>query len=464
MVISESVRSTRKRVASSTLILLGLLVLVALGFGIAYAPKVALALIALLLVIPLIESALARIAFVALGGVVVLGVSDTLSVDKIIYLCGCGLAVGVELLRLPSLSGTKTYTEMRTVLRVSFVFAVYVIVETAAAVVGGVAPADAVRESASYLLFASIPLLALDASISVKREMSGALFLVATLLGTASYVVLWLSNRGLATTSVSRIALSGALPAALLCYLSAGIVLGRNRVLWAIAAGVVLGLVLFPGNRSSFLLLVGPLTIALAGRAGRWRRIVGLVVMGSVVALLAIATACYAARLLSVDTSVIASRYQSLIHPSGLGSDQSLQVRLTESRVGWSVFRSHLLFGSGPGYVFAWTNPFTGLQTRDPYIDSPLQFAAKFGLVGMLVWFGAMLAYGSLLVRLNRSPSVPRSAALGFGAILAAWSILGPPMVDKGALLGLMLLLVLGLPDRGAAVDRSPTLVPAVQS
>jgi hypothetical protein len=42
-----------------------------------------------------------------------------------------------------------------------------------------------------------------------------------------------------------------------------------------------------------------------------------------------------------------------------------------------------------------------------------------------------------------------------FGAILAAWAFVGSPMNDKGALLGLMLLLVLGLPEGKTGMERS---------
>jgi hypothetical protein len=97
----ESVGLTRKRDATFTLTVLGYLVAVVLGVGIVLAPRVAVALAALVLVVPLAESPLARMAVVVFGGMVVLGVSDTLSAGKLTYFLGCGLVVGVGLPRLP---------------------------------------------------------------------------------------------------------------------------------------------------------------------------------------------------------------------------------------------------------------------------------------------------------------------------------------------------------------------------
>jgi hypothetical protein len=66
---------------------------------------------------------------------------------------------------------------------------------------------------------------------------------VASLLGTVSYAVEWLSNRGLATPSESNIALAyraGRCAARALALLPLRRVRARGRLLWAAAAGVVL--------------------------------------------------------------------------------------------------------------------------------------------------------------------------------------------------------------------------------
>lgn len=448
--------------------LVGLAAAVALGMGLVLSPAIGLGVGAIMLSVPLLLSPLARLVFVVAGAMVVLNVSDSLSPSKIGYLIGCGAVVAIALHHLPSLRRSEAYAEARTLLHVSFFFALFVAFETALAVSAGVDPSGALRESSAYLLFASVPLLALDAQSSSRSHLIRPIFLVFALIGTLSYTVDWITYRGIAQLPVNRIALAGALPAALFCYLSAGLLLGRRRALWAVAAVVVLALFVVAANRSVVVVLVGPLAMSLIGARGRWRRAIRLAIIGTLVAASAGLAIGLIGRAFDIDTSYLSRRYESLLHPSDLMSDQSVQVRLVETRSAWMVFRSHMILGVGPGYEFVWHDPLTLLPQSSPYIDSPMQFLAKFGVLGGVFLLSFVIAYGSLLLKLNRSPNVYRAAAFGFAAIQLAWAFVGSPLSDKGTALGLLMLLALSLSRNerlaGRAYLPSAHLPPSAES
>ena len=442
----EQAPTADRRVPNPVLGSAGFAVAVALGMGIAVSPAIGLAMSAIMLTVPLLLSPLARLAFVVAGAMVVLNVSDSLSVSKIGYLLGCGLVVAIAIHRLPSLRSSKAYEEVRWLLRVSFFFAVFVALEMVLAISAGADPSATLRESAAYLLFASVPLLALDARSSSQSHLIGPLFVAVALVGTLSYAVEWVTYRDLAQLPIDRIALAGALPAALFSYLSAGFVVGRRRTLWALAAGIVLALLLVTGNRGGVVVLLGPLAISLLGGTGRWKRAMRLAVVGILVTACASLAVSAIGQALEIDTSYLSRRYESLLHLSDLRFDPSVRVRLAQTDIAWDVFRSHMIFGAGPGYEFVWYDPLTGLPESSQYIDSPMQFSAKFGALGLMFWISFVVAYGSVLLRLNRPPSVFRAAAFGFAAIQLAWAFVGSPLSDKGTALSLLMLLALSLP------------------
>jgi O-antigen ligase len=435
---------------------IGVVGAVALGMGITLFPAPTLALTALFLFLPvLLTSAIARIAAVVLGGMLVLNVSEDLSAIKVGYLLICGIAVAGAAARLRALRDTRAYREARNILHMSFVFGLYVIVEIVLAISSGISPSGSLREGASYLLMACVPLLALDASQSARRRVLAQMFVVVTLAGTASYAVDWITRRDLTALPVTHLSLAGTLPAALVCYLSAGF-LTKRHVAWAVGAGSVLALLLLTGNRTSFLILIGPLVIAISARVRQRPRIFSLLVLGPVVGIVALVGFLQFSDLLGIDSTVLSSRYRTLLSPSDLAADQSVQIRLAQTRAGWEAFREHPITGTGPGSEFVWTNPLSGLAATYQYIDSPIQFPAKFGMVGVTLLVILFGIYLSFLLRLNRIPGVYQSAALGFVASQAALVTFGSPVDEEGFLLGLLLLLALSLPSEAGAMGDEP--------
>jgi len=412
-------------------------------------PLVSLALAAALFAIPLLVSPIARVAFVVVGGMAVLNVSEALSVPKIAYLVGCILVVGVAWVRLPVLREGAAYARLRPVLRMSFVLASFVVIEAAVAIGAGALASQALREASSYLLFACAPLVALDAYSSSRPHVLAVTFVCITVLGTLSYAIQWVTVRGFADISLTRLSLAGALPAALLSFLSAGFMFGRRRVLWALGAGAVLALLFVTGNRASLTALLGPLAIVLLSGHGRWKRVATFALIVPLVVISAFISLRYVATVFDIDTYAIATRYESLLDPRGLRRDYSVQIRLSQTRAAATVFRDNLVMGAGPGYRFTWINPFTGLAESYTTIDSPMQFPAKFGLVGVVTMLGLLGAYAAMFARMNRTPGLYLAATIGFAVTQIVDALIQhPPIDDKGFTIAFIMLLALSLPTR----------------
>jgi hypothetical protein len=123
---------------------------------------------------------------------------------------------------------------------------------------------------------------------------------------------------------------------------------------------------------------------------------------------------------------------------------QSTNERVAQARVAFDTFRSNLIFGVGPGYMFEWTDEFD-LKHSSFNLDTPVAYPAKFGLVGMLGLGAYLLSIGLFLLR--REPSVAwRVGAVSLFALAAVWTVTLPltlPFEDKGFSFGFLLLLAL---------------------
>src|SRR5205085_11086800 len=108
--------------------------------------------------------------------------------------------------------------------------------EMVRAVAGGVDGLLVVRDAAPYLLFAAVPLFAVDAMASgTPRRWITLLFLATTVIGTISYVIQWIGARNIGASNVTHLTLAGALPGALLAYAFAGALTGRrHRLIWGV--------------------------------------------------------------------------------------------------------------------------------------------------------------------------------------------------------------------------------------
>jgi hypothetical protein len=321
----------------------------------------------------------------------------------------------------------------------------------------------------------------MDGQASTSRKFLVGMLVLAGLLGGLSWAVEWLSRREIVELPIARLVFPGGqLPGMLYLYaMATALTAVRRRAAWVVLAGVILGLFLLTGTRSSLLLLIGPLAMAaLAGRA-RIRSSVRAIASHAVVAvalILAFQLALALPVVLGLGRttgepgssgsaapsvpSVLGDRFGSL--PGVFGnpaSDASFKERVAQYEAAWALFVSSPIMGVGPGHSIEWAD-ISGYRRTEFTADTPLVMPAKFGLLGVLVFLGAAVAYGSTVrtaLRRNRRSGITLTL-VGY----AVWTIvglpLGFPIEDKGASLALILVLALAFIERDAprSIDSAP--------
>ncbi len=202
--------------------LLGLLA-AAMGAMVPSHPSLAVIPALAVMAVMIVVNPFSRLLFLVAGGVLVLNstVVDSepgqILSAKSLYLAGVLLAFGIALLRRPLLRQTQAYVVMRPVLRASQLFGGYITFEMVRATLSGVDPLLVLRDGASYLLFAAVPLLAIDIATSgVLHSRISKLFVATASVGTISYVARFVRSRALA--SLGALPLGGLLPGALISY------------------------------------------------------------------------------------------------------------------------------------------------------------------------------------------------------------------------------------------------------
>ena len=244
-------------------------------------------------------------------------------------------------------------------------------------------------------------------------------------------------------------------------------------------AGVILGLFLLTGTRSSLLLPIGALAMAIVAGRARWRSSLRTVVLHGIVAVAVVLASQLAIAPPDVPglggpvevpessgpaaTSVpvvVGDRFGSL--PATLGnptSDASFKERVAQYGAAWRLFLSSPVVGVGPGHSIDWIDV-SGYPRSGFTADTPLVMPAKFGLLGIVVFLGVAVAYGATVrTAWQRDPRSRTTLALvGFGLLVIVGMPLGFLVEDKGASLALMLLLALVFSERAAppSMDSGP--------
>jgi hypothetical protein len=417
-----------------------------------------------------------RLAFVLFGGMVALQSSPTLDATKIAYLIGTTLCLIGASAAVWSARGSDEFRRAVPWIAASVALALVIAMSFFIARSYGTSVTDWVRDIAAYGLFAAVPILALDGEASASRKLLVGMLVLAGLLGGVSWAVEWLGRRHILDLPFHRFVFpSSQLPGALYLFaMATAFSASLRRGRWIVLAGVLLGLFLLTGTRSSLLLLIGPL--AMAALAG-WARIglsVRTIVLQAIVAAavvvafqitLALPSALGLGRPPEEPSSssapatsvpdVLGNRFGSL--PGVLGNpalDPSFKERVAQYRAAWALFKSSPILGVGPGHPIRWTDV-SGYPRAGFTADTPLVMPAKFGLLGILVFLGAAAAYGSTMLSAVRGGrrSVMAMTLVGYGAWTVVGLPLGFPIEDKGASLALLLLLALTWTDGRAAND-----------
>ncbi len=408
-------------------------------------PRLFVILPAFAVVAALLASSTARLAFVVVGGTVVLGSSQDLDVTKLAYLAGVGVAVIGASLNLASRELALQRRLWVPLAISSFVWLGVLVMSLVVATSNGIGVFAWMRDGLNYALFASIPLIAVDASTSKRRGVIGLVLLTAGALTAASFGVKFVAGHGLGDFGLGGLALvSYSLPAALLCYATAASVSNvRSWAIWALAATGVAAIILATGTRSAATLLVGSAVILLvARRLGPERARPGRAVLA--LALAACITLPLTVAVANVDVSSLLQRFGSIgdlvNHPA---LDQSYAERVYQTSIDAEAFAQNPLFGVGPGRVISYVPIYSADVKEVVEADSPLGVPAKFGLLGV---FALMVSAAAFVLVTRALPrGVPRLALAGFLMLALVRQLYATPLEEKGFSFGLLLLLALAL-------------------
>jgi hypothetical protein len=408
-----------------------------------------------------------RLPFVVFGGMLALQSSADLDATKLIYLAGTAICLAGALVSAWRQRGTYEARQLAPWFLGSAALVAMLVVSFPISSANGTPAMAWLRDAATYGLFAAVPVFALDAHLTLSRRALLTILVIAGLAGGLSWAVEWLARRDIVELPLSRILLpTGQLPTALYVFASAAALSSRRFASWAVLAGVVLGLFLVTGTRSSLILLAGPLAMVVA--AG-WQRAMAAFrplalhafVAVFVVVVFQVSLSAAAADPLPDDgggspapgpaetsgPDVIGDRFGSL--PDLLGSpasDASIRERAAQYQAAWSLFVRSPVWGVGPGHPIEWIDV-SGIRRDEFTADTPMVLPAKFGGIGVAVF--AVIAYAFVSVAIaafrRAGPSRVPLSLIGYGSVAAVGLPLGFLPEDKGASMALMILVALSL-------------------
>lgn len=417
-----------------------------IGLLVVAAPRAAIALGLAPLGLLALQSVHARIGIVVFGGLLLFDSSAGVSFAKLLYLAGLALCVLGAWLSCSRTMRDGAAAAIRAAAAVAFVVMSAVIaLSLPVALLNGHEIELWVRDVAPYALLAVSPILAADAARNASRSVLVVGFVVAGLVVTFAASLQLIGLRGLASSPVRELAVyTGlALPAALLAYASARALHGDRRadLLWGSIAGTILSALLITGTRSGLLLLCAPLVVLLYGRARD-----GLQRAATLGALAAVVVVAFFALGPSLGLDTRAAQERLLTTGVAIEAplrNGSLRDRFAQSAASWDVVGQSPALGAGPGHLFTWSTP-TGVPREEFALDSTVSTVAKFGFVGGAGIAGFLILMWRL-ARLSPDASVGRAALAGFAAWAAVSAVIANPIEDKGAALGLLFILALGL-------------------
>jgi hypothetical protein len=399
------------------------------------------------------SSALARFSFFTFGGLLILQSSAGLGAPKLAYFAGCAVAFTFAFVRVQVLDEPALLPIRRAGVGLSLAWAALVLISFPVAMTNGSTPMDWLRDAIPYLLIAAVPYIALDVLVDLRRHPASPtperMFVLYGFLASVGFFTNWVTKRGFAELGFEGLFFSTfAVPAAIFSFAVAGALSGpRHRTMWALLATAVLALVLLTGTRSSLILLAAPATVVLGQGGGLVRQIPRIVAYGIMIVAAGSVLYLLLPSSFGIDPAVIAERFLSITDLTGNSvAGQSFGERETVTGLTWEAWKSAPVFGLGPGHLYQWSVPFgTGIASSFT-LDSPLSVPAKFGALGLLVYFltlGGLYALQRYLNAFGPALRVQRDMIRGFLAITICLSLLGSPIDDKGFSFALAFLLIL---------------------
>jgi hypothetical protein len=398
---------------------------------------------------PLLFSARARILFLVFGGLLIFQSAPELTPPKLYFLFGVAVGGVGALARRRQFRHDPLHRDFAPLFAASRAFALLIVASLFVSLAYHTPHKVWLRDASSYFLFAAAPLFAYDAYTAFGQRGLRRLLVVAGLAGSAAFAAHWLSSRGIVRISSGFGLPTFLLGAALFAYAVAVVLEGdRQRLRWLMLASAILAGLIATGTRSSLILLAVPIAIILGARRHFARRSIRFAIVIPAASLLVLLGVQFLIRFTSAHRDVLQQRAQLLSH-TGTSSDQSYVDRLAQTSAAWKVFKRSPVLGVGPGYVFTWVDP-TGLEKSVTVIDTPAEYLAKFGLLGLWPLFVLALSVARTLGRLRKRTggrTIGQLAIVGLAGAFLSWWALGVPFDDKGFAIGFLLLFALALSE-----------------
>jgi hypothetical protein len=419
-----------------------------------------------------VTSAQMRFLVFVIGGLAVFGVVGGINLQKLAYLGAMGIAAGIALLS-PQATATvgsgaeralllsrPEYHPMEKALRASagFFFAAAVFA-AATGLANGASAVDVSRDGVTYVMLALAIPVGLNAGRTFTPRTIQWVIFVACAVSSVSFMVATSNARGVSQIRLSHLLLGSIALASLgVAVAFARAVAQRRDALAWLQPVVLIGPILVSGTRTGIALFAAVIGGFANGgaRIGRVIRIAAILVFLAVVLVYTLSS--FGSRF--VDSSFLSSRVSSVtsILTSGVTSDKSGSDRQGQYEIASTYFRQSPILGQGFGMISEKGGPRDATSVSF-YLDTPLLYLAKFGLVGTALLFAGVI---SLLrapwrqTRLGPGLRDSRAVCLGLAAILLASLPLTAVTEDKGFMVAvgmLAALLVANLrSDEGAAL------------
>lgn len=412
---------------------------------------------ALVLMLPLLLSPRIRTLFIVFGGMLVFQSSDALTTRKLLFLLGAGVCVAGALANTWKLGRQPAARDIAPLYGASRAYVVLVLASLPVSLAYGTPHKEWVRDASVYLLFAAAPILAFDAQTGFTPRGLRRLLVAAGIAGTAAYAAQWLSSRHILHVPGSFGLPTFLLGGALFAYAIAVVLEAeRGRLRWLLVAAAVFAAYVVTGTRSSLVFLAAPVAILIGSRRHAARRFLRLAIAIPIAALLVGLSVHYFVREAGAKGDVLTQRLQLLFHSGGV-QDGSYIDRRNEHLASWKLFREHPVLGAGPGHPIPWIDN-SGTRVSTANVDSPIEYLAKFGLLGLWPLAVLVVATGRVLRRLRLRTggrSIAQLALIGYVGIIVAWSALSVAFDDKGFASGVLVLLAVALGEAHATSERA---------
>ena len=386
-----------------------------------------------------------RLAFLVVGAALVFQVNAGLSIPKVLYLAGVVASVICALVRLPRIVAQPWAAPFRLALWGALLLVGWVglVSSTYSLAVAGVPVTEWARDATTYLLISAAVVVGFDAAATLRPRHARLLTAGAGALFAFGFAATWLYRR---TSTAAEIAVQPMMASmvGLIASFALAVALGlsgqRIRWHWVVLAAMLVGSVLVTGTRSGLALSL--VTAGVVGFSSTRVRPARLAV--GVVAIVAMLTALLPAAAAWVGKGEMFSRRVALavnVANNGVGDDLSGIARARAYSNAARAFWNHPWFGQGVGHTFP--NPNQAGGPRNFATDTPLMYAAKFGLIGVPVVATALLLIAAGLIW-QAPRTVERTAAAGTLAVLVGLMPFGAPTDNKGfiALVALLMALV----------------------